>query len=73
MNRINQTMIFKKHKGVPALKVGEVASELNLNKCKFTVLNKKVKPVMVLETKNKKFVNIVNDSSSSFEYDELDE
>jgi len=64
VDRFNQTMILRRHNGVAALKSGEVASSLNLNKCRFTNLNRKKKQPFYKLTKQKELVQILPEESS---------
>ena len=64
LDRFNQTMILKRHNGVQALTTGEVASSLNLNKCRFTNLNRKKKQPFYKITKAKEMIAVVPEESS---------
>ena len=57
-------MILRRHNGVEAQKKGEVASSLNLNKCRFTNLNRKKKQPFYKLTKQKELVQIMPEESS---------
>ena len=67
LNRFSETMIEKHHGGVPAMRKGQVATELNLSMCKLSgepLVDCKTPPLNKLRTSTNGFAQFPEDQCS---------